>query len=50
MQCELEIFADDTKIYSIIETIHDVVKFQQEDAGLVLVVASKFELCYVSVR
>ena len=30
MQCELEIFADDTKIHSIIETIHDIVKLQQD--------------------
>ena len=29
IQCDLEIFADDTKIYSIIETIEDIVKFQQ---------------------
>ena len=28
MQCKLD--ADDTKIYSIIETIHDIVKLQQD--------------------
>ena len=30
IQSELEIFADDTKIYSVIETIHDIVKLQQD--------------------
>ena len=26
IQCDMEIFADDTKLYSIIETIHDIAK------------------------
>ena len=30
IQSELEIFADDTKIYPVIETIHDIVKLQQD--------------------
>ena len=30
MQSKLEIFADDTKIYSVIETIHDIAKLQQD--------------------
>ena len=30
IQCDLEIFADDTKLYSIIETIHDIAKLQQD--------------------
>jgi len=30
IQCDLEVFADDTKIYSIIETIEDIVKLQQD--------------------
>ena len=30
IQSELEIFADDTKLYSIIETIHDIAKLQQD--------------------
>ena len=30
IQSELEIFANDTKIYSIIETIHDIAKLQQD--------------------
>jgi len=30
IQCDLEVFADDTKIYSIIETIKDIIKLQQD--------------------
>jgi len=30
IQSELEIFADDTKIYSVIEAIHDIAKLQQD--------------------
>ena len=30
IQSELEIFADDTKTYSVIETIHDIAKLQQD--------------------
>jgi len=30
IQCDLEVFADDTKIYSIIETIEDILRLQQD--------------------
>ena len=44
IQSELEIFADDTKIYSVIETIHDIAKLQHmEYARLVCIMALEFE-------
>ena len=30
IQCDLEVFADDTKLYSIIETIEDILRLQQD--------------------
>jgi len=30
LQCNLETFADDIKLYSVTETIHDIDKFQQD--------------------
>ena len=53
IQSELEIFADDIKIYSVIETIPDIAKLQQDlwnnYTGLLCIMALefKFEKCKI---
>ena len=52
IQCYLEIFADDTKLYSIIETIHDIAKLHQDldnlqDWSRLLLLNLNFDKCKV---
>jgi len=44
IQCDLEVFIDDTKVYSTIETIEDIAKLQQDlQDCMVKIVSSKLE-------
>ena len=49
IQCDLDIFGDDTKLYSIIETIHDIAELQQDlqDWSRPLLLNLNFDKCKV---